>query len=203
MRWFLDLSTRGKLFTGFGVMIALLVIVAATAYRDISAIQESQKNLYEREFADAVDIKDIRANQNATRASVATMMLVAGRAELDQLHDDIRKRARKDEEALQRMIERNRDQPKYRATLGEFDATRKAFRETWETRTIQGRIFEPFYTTKPVGEGTGLGLSISYGIVRRHGGSIEVRSEEGRGTEMVVWLPLADIETDTQGNTAS
>lgn len=52
------------------------------------------------------------------------------------------------------------------------------------------RIFEPFYTTKPVGQGTGLGLSISYGIIQRHRGSIEVKSEQGRGTEMIVRIPL-------------
>ncbi len=55
---------------------------------------------------------------------------------------------------------------------------------------VRERIFEPFYTTKPVGAGTGLGLSISYGIVKRHGGMLEVRSEEGRGTEMIVRIPL-------------
>ncbi|RMG62777.1 MAG: hypothetical protein D6715_11980 [Calditrichaeota bacterium] len=66
-------------------------------------------------------------------------------------------------------------------------------------RAIQKRIFDPFFTTKPVGKGTGLGLSISYRIIQQHGGSIQVQSEEGRGTSFVIRLPLVGTSPEAGG----
>ncbi len=54
------------------------------------------------------------------------------------------------------------------------------------------RLFEPFFTTKEVGKGTGLGLAISYSIIQKHHGTIEVKSELGKGSTFTVKLPLME-----------
>jgi len=55
------------------------------------------------------------------------------------------------------------------------------------------RIYDPFYTTKPIGEGTGLGLSIVFGIIKDHGGQIQVKSEVGKGTAFCISLPIKRV----------
>jgi PAS domain S-box-containing protein len=67
------------------------------------------------------------------------------------------------------------------------------------SRDVLEHLFEPFYTTKPRGRGTGLGLSSAYGIVRSHGGAIEVQTDVGKGTTFRVLLP-AILGTKDQGS---
>jgi signal transduction histidine kinase len=60
-------------------------------------------------------------------------------------------------------------------------------------RNIVGKIFQPFFTTKPTGQGTGLGLSLAYDIVKAHGGEIRVETKEGEGAEFIIELPLTTV----------
>jgi len=66
------------------------------------------------------------------------------------------------------------------------------------------RVTEPFFTTKQVGKGTGLGLSMVYGFANQSGGALSIRSEEGQGTNVELWLPRAakrDADADAQAVT--
>jgi len=68
--------------------------------------------------------------------------------------------------------------------------------------SVQSRAFDPFYTTKPIGQGTGLGLSMIYGFVRQSEGSVRIESEVGRGALIEICLPRftgdAGVETSDQ-----
>jgi signal transduction histidine kinase len=72
------------------------------------------------------------------------------------------------------------------------DVIKISIRDTGEgiKEENKSKIFMPFYTTKEAGQGTGLGLSISHSIIEEHHGSISFSSEEGKGSEFIITLPI-------------
>jgi PAS domain S-box-containing protein len=76
------------------------------------------------------------------------------------------------------------------------------FRDSGPGVKEPSRVFDPFYTTKPVGKGTGLGLSICYGIITEHGGSIRVGNVEPHGASFMIELPLQrpGVSGETNGS---
>ena len=72
-----------------------------------------------------------------------------------------------------------------------------------DSQTIT-KIFNPFFTTKPVGEGTGMGLSVVLGVVQLHGGGLQVESEPGKGSTFRIFLPITgELESEIAGDDAA
>ena len=80
---------RTKLFTGFGLIIVLLVFISSMSYLSVNEILKSQRSLYEKEFADALAMKDVRSEQNLIKANMLNMLLLSSADQRNAVHADI------------------------------------------------------------------------------------------------------------------
>ena len=106
-----------------------------------------------------------------------------------------------------------KEQPPQDVPPGEYMCLSVADTGTGMPAEVMSHAFEPFFTTKPIGQGTGLGLSMVYGFVQQSGGHVRLRSEEGQGTTVAIYLPrhlgtvhgeeARDVEADLPATPAS
>ena len=136
MNWFLNFTTRNKLFLGFGLMVVFLAIVIATAYRGIEAIQVSQHSLYQKEFANAVDLLNLRSDENGIRADLLNMMATTVRSEQETWYGDIKQRSKDVAAGTRHLLERNSGESQLVAKIGELNQFREAFAQTRDAQII-------------------------------------------------------------------
>jgi len=144
MKWFLDLSTRAKLFLGFGLMVVSLAAVIVTAYMGITALQQSQRRLYDEAFANATELLTVRSNLNGARASMLMMVLVTARADQVAWQQDVEDRSQEIDESLRELIGRQQSDPESLRRLEELRAIWEPFEQTRDTQVmpsiVQGRV---------------------------------------------------------------
>ncbi len=154
MNLFLNLTTRNKLFFTFGLMILLLSCVTVTAYRSIVAMQASQEILYQRDFADAVNLTDIQCKINRVRADILNMMLLSKRSGQEEWHNDLKKSSSDSDKLFQQLLEWPREDQTFLTKLKELKTIRDDYVQTRDEQQI------PLIYAGKIEEAMALGLGI-------------------------------------------
>jgi methyl-accepting chemotaxis protein len=136
MTWFLDLSTRNKLFIGFGLMIVFVGTVIATGYFAISGLQTSQQTLYQKDFANLRDIANLRGFESQVRAEMLEAQLIKTPSGRERLLQDASEHSMQIRKIMAVLLDRAANDPKLRSRLDELDVIQKAFTQTKDAEII-------------------------------------------------------------------
>ncbi|MDP2240844.1 MAG: methyl-accepting chemotaxis protein, partial [Burkholderiales bacterium] len=136
MKWFLDLTTRGKLFVSFGLIFALMAWVIATAYSGIVTIRESQERLYKEDFASVRELMVLRANQNQIRALMLEAQLLTKRTEQEPLLAQAADRSKQIDRIIAVLLEREENDPRRLSQLEELKSVWQAYAQTKDAEII-------------------------------------------------------------------
>lgn len=146
MKGFINLATQAKLFWSFGLMVALLAVVIVMGHSGVTTIQEAQKNLYEQDFAIAVTLKELRANQNGVRAALLTMVATEKPSDRAAAQQDIKEREQESDELMQRIVDLGKGDPEISSRIEKFRSIRIAFRDLRDKEIVplihQGKMEE-------------------------------------------------------------
>jgi len=135
MKWFLNLSTRAKLFFSFGLLILFLASAVLAAYRGIREIRNSQSEV-QRQMQSALSIRELRSNQNGIRANLLTMSLLTERREQEALETDIKARSEENDESLRTLQDLEQANPSFLSKLEEFNSIRTDYKQTRDNQEI-------------------------------------------------------------------
>ncbi|MHB8743449.1 MAG: methyl-accepting chemotaxis protein [Sulfuricaulis sp.] len=136
MKWFFDITTRAKLFLGFGVMVVLLAVMVATAYNSINAMQRTQKGLYEDDFTVVMDLNALRSNIIGIRAALLYMTLLSERADMEPVHQEIRERSQVLNTVMQRLLTRTQNDSRLHGRIEEIKTLLDAFGDTRDSKIV-------------------------------------------------------------------
>jgi len=136
MKWFLDLTMRGKLFVCFGLIFVLFAAVIATAYTGIATILESQERLYKENLASVRDLMALRANYNGMRALMLEAQLLSKRTEQDPLLAQAAERSKQIDRIVLSLLERAKNDPNRLSRIDELKSVWQAFAQTKDGEII-------------------------------------------------------------------
>lgn len=144
MKWFLNLSTRAKLFVGTGLLVILAGTMFFWAYRGTAAMKRSADNLYAKEFKNVRDLLLIRAAQNGMRANLLDMILIKDPAQRAPYEQRVRSYSEQADNLLAQIERRNQDDSALLAELSEMKSLTGDFNDTRDKQIIplvgQGKV---------------------------------------------------------------
>jgi methyl-accepting chemotaxis protein len=142
MNRFLNLSTRNKLLLSFGLPVVLLLLVSATTYRSIKTLQASQASLYQQDVRDALELLHFRAENNAARASILTLLINRPQDQSTWMRN-LQNHTLGGRTTLDGLLQRNRGNPAFLPRLQELHELNNALENTRQNEVLplimQGR----------------------------------------------------------------
>ncbi|MDP2689814.1 MAG: methyl-accepting chemotaxis protein [Deltaproteobacteria bacterium] len=136
MKWFVNLSTRNKLFIGFGITISLMILIILTAISGMNSLERAQNEIFENDFRNSVDLQILDTSESEVRNALLMMSMVSGKANKEHWHSRVEEKSKELDRLFNGLLERNRDKPEILDRLEEINGVRRAFVRTRDEELI-------------------------------------------------------------------